>query len=137
LDTGLRLLHPLMPFVTEELWQRLPRREADLEAVPSIMVAAYPEATAHWADNALEDQMTLIMDLVKCLRSERAKCVLSSPGPAPPRAPSSCPSGMNELELSGGQIAAPSLRLFTKEVASISRYHVARPRLLPQTTDRA
>jgi hypothetical protein len=79
LDTGLRLLHPLMPFVTEELWQRLPRREADLEEVPSIMVASYPEATSHWADNALEEQMTLIMDLVKCLRSERAKCVLSAP----------------------------------------------------------
>lgn len=68
-----------MPFVTEELWQRLPRREADLQAVPSIMVAKYPEATSHWADNALEERMTLIMDLVKCLRSERAKCVPSAP----------------------------------------------------------
>jgi valyl-tRNA synthetase len=40
LDHGLRLLHPFMPFVTEELWQRLPRRPED--ATPSIMVAAYP-----------------------------------------------------------------------------------------------
>jgi valyl-tRNA synthetase len=40
LDNGLRLLHPFMPFVTEELWQRLPRRRND--ATPSIMLAAYP-----------------------------------------------------------------------------------------------
>ena len=36
LDHGLRLLHPFMPFVTEVLWQRLPRRPNDM--TPSIMV---------------------------------------------------------------------------------------------------
>ena len=41
LDNGLRLLHPIMPFVTEELWQRLPR-SPDSSAKPSIMVAEYP-----------------------------------------------------------------------------------------------
>jgi valyl-tRNA synthetase len=40
LDYGLRLLHPIMPFVTEELWQRLPRRPQD--STPSIMLASYP-----------------------------------------------------------------------------------------------
>ncbi len=40
LDHGLRLLHPFMPFVTEELWQRLPRRPND--PTPSIMVSLYP-----------------------------------------------------------------------------------------------
>ncbi|KAG6874009.1 hypothetical protein C0995_007966 [Termitomyces sp. Mi166 len=40
LDYGLRLLHPFMPFVTEELWQRLPRRPND--STPSIMVSAFP-----------------------------------------------------------------------------------------------
>jgi valyl-tRNA synthetase len=44
LEGGLRLLHPMMPFVTEELWQRLPRRSTD--SVPSIMLAPYP--TAEW-----------------------------------------------------------------------------------------
>lgn len=39
LDFGLRILHPFMPFVTEELWQRLPRRGAD---PPSLMLASYP-----------------------------------------------------------------------------------------------
>ncbi|PVD22509.1 hypothetical protein C0Q70_18323 [Pomacea canaliculata] len=41
LDVGLRLLHPLMPFVTEELFQRLPRRNT--QAPPSICVTPYPE----------------------------------------------------------------------------------------------
>lgn len=40
LDHGLRLLHPFMPFVTEELWQRLPRRPND--PTPSIMLSAFP-----------------------------------------------------------------------------------------------
>lgn len=40
LDQGLRLLHPFMPFVTEELWQRLPRRPND--PTPSIMLAQFP-----------------------------------------------------------------------------------------------
>lgn len=40
LDYGLRLLHPFMPFVTEELWQRLPRRPND--PTPSIVISSYP-----------------------------------------------------------------------------------------------
>jgi valyl-tRNA synthetase len=40
LDHGLRLLHPFMPFVTEELWQRLPRRPND--STPSIMLSSFP-----------------------------------------------------------------------------------------------
>ena len=42
LDVGLRLLHPFMPFVSEELYQRLPRR-SDKHA-PSICIAPYPHA---------------------------------------------------------------------------------------------
>jgi len=41
LDVALRLLHPITPFITEELWQRLPRRKD--EAAESIMLATYPE----------------------------------------------------------------------------------------------
>lgn len=41
LEGGLKLLHPFMPYVTEDLWQRLPRREGD--KCESIMVSAFPE----------------------------------------------------------------------------------------------
>ena len=49
LDHGLRLLHPFMPFVTEELWQRLPRRPND--PTPSIMLAKYPVSVRRWPLN--------------------------------------------------------------------------------------
>lgn len=44
MDVALRLLHPAMPFVSEELWQRLPRKEGDSE---TIMYAPYPAYDAN------------------------------------------------------------------------------------------
>ena len=44
-----RLLHPFMPFVTEELWQRLPRR-ADQAGLQSIMLAPFPTPEPAWQD---------------------------------------------------------------------------------------
>lgn len=46
LDVGLRLLSPFMPFVTEELFQRLPRRMP--QAPPSLCVTSYPEPSEVW-----------------------------------------------------------------------------------------
>jgi valyl-tRNA synthetase len=50
LDAALRLIHPFMPFLSEELWQRLPRRPA--EKARSIMVAAFPEFDETLSDAA-------------------------------------------------------------------------------------
>ncbi|PLW12685.1 hypothetical protein PCANC_07970 [Puccinia coronata f. sp. avenae] len=67
LDQGLRLLHPFMPFVTEELWQRLPRRPQD--ATPSICKAAFPvHRPGFEATKALEDFET-VFAAVKAVRS--------------------------------------------------------------------
>lgn len=66
LDTLLRLLHPFMPFITEELWQHLAER-ADGE---SIMYSAMPQATSYNQD--LISEMTTVKDIVNGVRSVRA-----------------------------------------------------------------
>lgn len=64
LDTMLRLLHPFMPFVTEEAWQHLPHTG------DSLMVAAWPEAGER--DSLAEARMQTLMDIVRGIRALRA-----------------------------------------------------------------
>ena len=71
LDAGLRLLHPFMPFVTEELWQRLPR-QTTAESPCSIMIAEYPIAVDSWKNELVEAQMQINIDAIKALRSMKA-----------------------------------------------------------------
>lgn len=77
LDHGLRLLHPMMPFVTEELWQRLPGRGMEWTAgVPdpeSIMLTAWPtpEGLEAWRDEPLEGQMSKVAEVVATVNSMR------------------------------------------------------------------
>lgn len=73
LDTGLRLLHPMMPFVTEELWQRLPGRGTLGESeATTIMLASYPECNDAYKNEGIEGAMTTIMDVVGACRSLRS-----------------------------------------------------------------
>jgi valyl-tRNA synthetase len=77
LDIGLRLLHPLMPFVTEELWQRLPRRPG--ETSPTIMLCAFPiEATAPPADAAATADVQLAFAVINAVRSLRGAYQITS-----------------------------------------------------------
>ena len=71
LDIGLKVLHPFMPFVTEELWQRLPRRKGD---PISIMICAYPNeaSTKGWKDAALEEQVAWVLDVCQKTRSAKS-----------------------------------------------------------------
>ncbi|KAL7747969.1 valine--tRNA ligase [Sorochytrium milnesiophthora] len=70
LDQGLKLLHPLMPFVTEELWQRLPRRAGD--TTPSLVVAKYPTRVAGWENPTAERDFDAVNDVVRAIRSMMA-----------------------------------------------------------------
>ncbi|CAK9000820.1 Valine--tRNA ligase (Protein G7a) (Valyl-tRNA synthetase) (ValRS) [Durusdinium trenchii] len=70
LDVAFRLMHPIMPFISEELWQRLPGRPQP--APPSIMVAHYPGAKA-FAKHAKDPAAQAETDAVLALRDKEAK----------------------------------------------------------------
>jgi valyl-tRNA synthetase len=73
LETSLRLLHPMMPFVTEELWQRLPGRGAlGPGETETIMLAKYPEFRSSNVDEDAERLMAETMKVVRACRSLRA-----------------------------------------------------------------
>ncbi|XP_012725768.2 valine--tRNA ligase [Fundulus heteroclitus] len=72
LDAGLRLLSPMMPFVTEELYQRLPRRKPATDP-PSVCVTPYPDTAEFcWNSEEVDRDMEFIMTVVKTVRSLRA-----------------------------------------------------------------
>lgn len=67
LEVGLLLLHPIMPFITEHLWQKLPRRTGD--TTPSIMIAHYPQPDSplHYPTEAAKYEF--VMEVAKGIRS--------------------------------------------------------------------
>jgi valyl-tRNA synthetase len=67
LDRILRLLHPFMPFITEEIWQHLPGTGK------SITVADFPRPEPGWRDEALESEMALIQEVVEETRKIRTE----------------------------------------------------------------
>ncbi|XP_059629353.1 valine--tRNA ligase, mitochondrial 1 isoform X2 [Cornus florida] len=71
LDNGLRLLHPFMPYVTEELWQRLPATKGCMRK-ESIMICEYPSIVEGWTNEQVEYEMDLVESAVKSLRSLRS-----------------------------------------------------------------
>ncbi|XP_066593699.1 valine--tRNA ligase-like isoform X2 [Prorops nasuta] len=70
LDVGLRLLSPFMPFITEELYQRLPR---ETQLYPSICVSPYPDVIeCPWRNEELEKDVDFAHKVIKKIRSTRA-----------------------------------------------------------------
>ena len=70
LENLLRLLHPFMPFITEEIWQALPKSGA----AESVMLAAYPTAKPQWSAFAeAASEMELVMDVIKGIRNIRGE----------------------------------------------------------------
>ncbi len=75
LEGSLRLLHPFMPFVTEELWQYLTRTPFALGRGygPALIVAPYPEADTSALDPQAEADFGLVMELIRAIRNARAE----------------------------------------------------------------
>jgi len=68
LDWSLRLMHPLLPFLTEELYQRLPPSPSKHE---SIVIAPYPTFVIGWVSDSIETEMEVVSEIAKKFRSQR------------------------------------------------------------------
>jgi valyl-tRNA synthetase len=79
LEQALRLLHPFMPYLTEELWLKLPVKHQQLmhsayaAAEPSIMLAAYPKSDSSLVDERAEAEMQAVIDLISRVRNIRSE----------------------------------------------------------------
>ena len=73
-EAALRLLHPVMPFLTEELWQRLV--EGTAHRPKSIALARYPEYGQAWTDLPAEREIQVLQDVVTAARTLRAEMKL-------------------------------------------------------------
>jgi valyl-tRNA synthetase len=81
LEQSLRLLHPFMPYITEELWQRLPgvgphllhAAYARAAAEPTVMLTAYPQADEALIDEQAESEMQAVIELISRVRNIRSE----------------------------------------------------------------
>ncbi len=67
LETAMRLLHPFIPFITEEIWQKVPHQGE------TIMLRPYPQAFARWSDSEVVVRMQRIQELISAMRTARAE----------------------------------------------------------------
>jgi valyl-tRNA synthetase len=67
LDRLIRLLHPFMPFITEEIWQHMPNRSE------TITLVEWPESDGKFQDDGTEQQMHTIMEAIRAVRNIRAE----------------------------------------------------------------
>lgn len=67
LDQTLRLLHPIMPFITEEIWQHLPH------SGKSITISEWPKVDERYTDQEAASEMKLLMDIIRSVRNIRAE----------------------------------------------------------------
>jgi len=68
LDWSLRLMHPLLPYLTEELYQRLPPSPAKFE---SVTTATYPTHVMAWRNDAIESEFEVVAEISKRMRSQK------------------------------------------------------------------
>jgi valyl-tRNA synthetase len=78
LETSLRLLHPIMPFITEEIWQTLPekvrvRGQGGRGKGESIMVSSYPVADEKVINAEIERDMQMVIDTILAIRNIRGE----------------------------------------------------------------
>jgi valyl-tRNA synthetase len=72
LDSSLRLLHPYMPYVTEEIWQALAGHLPDRDA-EALIVARFPQPDPAWHDDEVEAQAEAVIEVVRAIRNIRSE----------------------------------------------------------------
>jgi valyl-tRNA synthetase len=100
LEDAVALLHPFMPFLTEEIWEKLTGRPG------TLIVAPYPKADARWSDGAAEAAVGTMREIVTRVRSFRAERGAS---PTEPVALSIAPESPGAALLEDLQVLAPHL----------------------------
>lgn len=81
LETTLRLLHPFIPFITEEIWQRV--AEITHPTLGSIMIMPYPTVDAQWVDDTAEKDMAWLQAVIVAVRNIRGEMAISPKVPLP------------------------------------------------------
>jgi valyl-tRNA synthetase len=115
-DAALRLLHPVMPFLTEELWHRLPQRAG----ARSIALDRFPEPPAQWTDAAAEEEMALLQEIIIAARNIRAEMKLD---PKRKVAAEFSSENTSTLQIAEGNLD-PILRLAILSSLTIARGHL-------------
>jgi valyl-tRNA synthetase len=119
LETSLRLLHPYMPFITEELWQHLKSRlPVDWQPTESIMVAFYPTTDDSVADPEAERIMEAVIEIVRSIRNVRAEHKVE-------------PARLIEAQVYSGELTA-ALAAYAASIEALGRarpvsFHKSRP----------
>ena len=82
LEVSLRLLHPIMPFITEELWQTIAPM-CDAKTADSIMLAPFPIYDSEWIDQTAFDKMNTLQELIGVVRNLRGEMGIAPSVKAP------------------------------------------------------
>ena len=82
LEVSLRLLHPIMPFITEELWQTIAPM-CDAKTADSIMLAPFPVYDSEWIDQTAFDKMNTLQELIGAVRNLRGEMGIAPSVKAP------------------------------------------------------
>lgn len=107
LDMSLRLLHPFMPFLTEEIWQMIPVEKK----VKSIMVSSWPKPRAELIDESAEKDMRDLQAIISSIRTVRSE--LKAP-----------PSKVVDVMIKAGTSKAKFVLEFEKSITTLAKIKI-------------